>query len=249
MKSASIFSERHVKWAYEMERRSKSGYFWIVDKAYSLRILRKLCLLVITKLEGGYFFSRSLRELLEKYHGVRVGKYSYGSCLVPGLLPRGTVIGSYCSFADGLKIFRRNHPMDVLSQHPFFYNRKLGLVSQDTINSNEDNPLIVGNDVWIGDGATILPGCKVVGDGAIIGAGAVVTRDVEAFTIVAGNPAKVVKRRFRADVEMLVVQSKWWSLALPELLGAGCLLVEKVSLESLLDFVDRLNSGRHEQSM
>lgn len=242
MRSAPVFTKRNVAWAQAMERQSKSGLSWIIGRAYGFRIFRPFCIWFACKLEGGHFFSRTLRKSFEKYHRVRIGKYSYGSCFKLGVLPCGTQVGAYCSFADRLKVFRRNHPVDVLSQHPFFYNKLLGLVQEDTINSNEENPLIIGNDVWVGDGVTILPSCKSIGDGAILGAGSVITRNVEPFTIVAGNPAKLIKRRFSEDVETLIRQSKWWELPLAELLSADTLLIDKADKEHLIAFVNAIKS-------
>ena len=77
-----------------------------------------------------------------------------------GLLPPGTIVGNYCSFADGLRVHRRNHPINKLSTHPFFYTKDVGLLEVDLIEANESNPLLIGNDVWIGSNVTILPGCK-----------------------------------------------------------------------------------------
>lgn len=244
MSSEPVFTKEQVCWVHTMDKYSKSRVSRIVRKMYVLRIFRGFCLWLVCRLEGGVFFSQTLREILEQHHGVKVGKYSYGSCLKPGILPRGTIVGSYCSFADGLKVFRRNHPIDVLSQHPFFYNRLLGLVQKDTINSNEENPLVIGNDVWVGDGVTILPSCKYIGNGAILGAGSVITKNIEPFTVVAGNPAKMIKRRFSEDEEVLIMQSQWWRLSLQELLMADKLLVSKVNRESLMVFLNEVGSIR-----
>jgi len=108
------------------------------------------------------------------------------------------------------------------------------------IPSNEDNPLIIGNDVWIGDGVTILPGCKSIGDGAIIGAASVVTKDVESFSIIAGNPAKVIRKRFSEKVETWAKYNKWWEMELEDLLAADQLLFEVLEESSLHLLTTRL---------
>ncbi|EAR59932.1 CatB-related O-acetyltransferase [Neptuniibacter caesariensis] len=154
--------------------------------------------------------SEIVRQLLMRFHAVEVGMHSYGF-LRKDALPRGTIIGRYTSIAEGLKIFRRNHPLDTFSTHPYFYNSMLGYVKLDTIPNNDENPLVIGNDVWIGANVTILPGCRIVGNGAVIGAGAVVTSDVEPFSVIAGNPAKEIGQR---DVEkaMHIQGNVWWEM-------------------------------------
>jgi len=195
---------------------------------------------IVLRLEAGQFFSSTARKIYHAYHDVEIGKYTYGSCFSPNIWPRGTRIGRYCSIAGGVRVFRRNHPVSILSQHPFFYNSSLGLLPSDMIPSNEDNPLIIGNDVWIGDGVTILPGCKSIGDGAIIGAASVVTKDVESFSIIAGNPAKVIRKRFSEKVETWAKYNKWWEMELEDLLAADQLLFEVLEESSLHLLTTRL---------
>ena len=178
---------------------------------YRFSILRPVIARAAKSLEGGEMFSQTLRDILREVHGVQVGLYSYGPCLTPGALPRGTCIGRYCSLGADIKVFRRNHPKERISSHPLFYNRSCGLVKLETLNCVEDNPLIVGHDVWIGANSLILSKCRSIGDGAIIGAGSIVTRDVLAFSIVAGNPAKIVGQRFDANTQRLLSATAWWN--------------------------------------
>jgi virginiamycin A acetyltransferase len=103
--------------------------------------------------------------------------------------------------------------MERLSLHPFFYNSQLGFVAEDTITSSL---LEIGHDAWIGERAIITPGCSRVGVGAVIGAGAVVTKDVPDFGVVAGNPAKLLRFRFPVDVQNLIRDSKWWERSVEE---------------------------------
>ena len=71
-------------------------------------------------------------------------------------------------------------------------------------------PLTIEHDVWIGRGVVLLPGCTKVATGAVIGAGSVVTKPVEAFTIVGGNPAKPIRDRYADGLRERVEQSRWW---------------------------------------
>ena len=226
----ALNTQRNAEWANKAENRSRCNFSKVIVSAYRLRSARRVCVWLAMRFEGGSFLSESLREILVRYHGVQVGKYSYGSCLEPGVLPKGTEVGRYCSFATDLKVLRRNHPIAGISQHPFFYNRTLGLVERDTIPAIEDNPMIVGSDVWIGDGVTILAKCKSIGVGAVIGACSVVTKDVDPFTIVAGNPARVIGRRYSERVEKIVFESNWWEMPLVDLVNAYQTLSRKINI-------------------
>lgn len=90
----------------------------------------------------------------------------------------------------------------------------LGVVSGDAV---ESTPLRIEHDAWIGDRSVILPGCAKIGVGAVVGAGAVVTRDIPDFAVVAGNPAKVVKFRFSSDIQASILESRWWERTIEEL--------------------------------
>lgn len=238
-------SESGRAWAYTAEQISSSKLASMIAHLYRYRLLRRLCINLVKRLEGGEFHSKTLRRLLQKFHRVEIGKYSYGSCMTPHVLPPHSYVGNYCSFAAGLRVLRRNHPAGFISQHPFFFNSKLGLVSRDAVEQIEDNPLRIGHDVWIGSDVLILPGCKHIGDGAIVGAGAVVTRDVPAFTVFAGNPARLVRDRFSQETRRLIERSKWWHLPLRDLIEAGGdLLTRPISEYNLEQFLKRLEASK-----
>ena len=148
-----------------------------------------------------------------RHFGLEIGAYSYGECFVPNAFPPGVVLGRYISIGPGVMVFRRNHPMERLSMHPFFYNSKLGVVETDNIPSR---PLAIGHDAWIGARVIIAPGCSAIGMGSVIAAGAVVTRDVPDFSVVAGVPARVVRMRFPAEVCERIRASLWWTLSLEQ---------------------------------
>jgi virginiamycin A acetyltransferase len=187
---------------------------------YHFKRLRKFVIRAAIKFEKGAFYSRIVRRILAQHHDVEVGLYSYGAILDPGVLPPGTKVGRYCSVGQELIVRRRNHPIGRLSQHPFFYNAGLGYLLSDTIPSVAENPLTIGHDVWIGDRVTIVPGCRTIGNGAVIAAGAVVTRDVPSYTIVAGCPAVAKGERFCINIAQKIEKSQWWQLALADLLAS-----------------------------
>ena len=152
--------------------------------------------------------SLALRALFAQRFQVEVGLYSYG-CFDRWRVPPRTRIGRYCSFAKSVRVLDANHPFEALTTHPFLYEAKFGVVPADRI----DPPwLEISDDVWVGHNATITPGCKSIGRGAIIGAGAIVTRDVPAYAVMAGMPAKQLRWRFDPDTIAALEASRWWEL-------------------------------------
>ena len=182
--------------------------------AINSNILRRVILKMVIKLEGGQVYSKTLRRIFAAYHNIKIGMYTYGSCFSIENIPVGTEIGRYCSFAQNVRIFNGNHPMENKSTHPFFYNPTLKYVSKEMITRTK---LVIGNDVWIGFNVIVLPSVASIGDGAIIGAGSVVTKDVPPFTVVVGNPAKIIKKRFANETIQNILKSPWWNKTIEEL--------------------------------
>ena len=143
---------------------------------------------------------------------ISIGDYTYLNSHVEIVACKKApvTIGKFCSLAN--YVFIRsdaNHPINYVSAYPFvdrtkdfisdkFYDAEIKLL-----------PIHIGNDVWIGYRAIILPGVTI-GDGAIIGAGAVVTKDVEPYTLVAGVPAKPIRKRFSNNIIKQLLEIKWW---------------------------------------
>lgn len=139
-----------------------------------------------------------------------LGKYSYVG--YDSLIVK-SIVGSYCSLAEGIIIGGAEHPMDWVSTSPVFQNvrhsgptKRFAKIDLPTVKTTT-----IGNDVWIGNRAIVKQGITI-GDGAVIGAGAVVTKDVEPYSIVVGCPAKHIKYRFNKDVVEELLQIKWWEL-------------------------------------
>jgi acetyltransferase-like isoleucine patch superfamily enzyme len=162
-------------------------------------------------------WSVTYRALMRKHYGVDIGIHSYGPGLFPGKIPAGTQVGNYCSLAAGLHVLRRNHPVDRISQHPFFFNVEAGLLDHDTIPDVVNNPLRIGHDIWIGQNVMITPGCRCIGDSAVIAAGAVVTSDVLPFAIMGGVPAKIIRWRLSEELRAEWVATQWWLNPVSEL--------------------------------
>ncbi|MFP1981106.1 Vat family streptogramin A O-acetyltransferase [Lonsdalea quercina] len=122
------------------------------------------------------------------------------------------IIGKFCAIAKGVQFIMNgaNHKLSGFSSFPFYI---FGNGWEKATPQPEDLPYkgdtIIGNDVWIGYKALIMPGVKI-GDGAIISSMAVVTTDVPAYTIVGGNPANVIKKRFSDEIVAELEQLAWW---------------------------------------
>lgn len=180
----------------------------IYHKIPSLGGGKKLIINKLTRNKAGCE-SKLLREIYSKDYGIEIGYGTYGGCFNINNIPRGVIFGNYCSIADGVKIFRANHPLNSFTSHPMFYNPVMGVVKTDQLSRP---PLYIGHDVWIGANAIILPSVKTIGNGAVIGAGSVVTKDVEPYSIVVGNPARLKKMRFNTQQIDYLESIKWWEM-------------------------------------
>lgn len=147
------------------------------------------------------------------------------------------IIGKFCALAQGCQFIMNgaNHLTDGFSTFPFqiFSNDWAEGVDQARWASNTKGDTKVGHDVWIGRDATIMPGVTV-GNGAIIGSKAVVAKDVPAYAMVVGNPARVVKMRFTDDIISRLEQIAWWNWSVEKItkhkdaiMGAEIALLEK----------------------
>jgi chloramphenicol O-acetyltransferase type B len=103
----------------------------------------------------------------------------------------------------------QGHRNDWASSFPFFYMPEVPHFAGAVDAFQKAGDTVIGNDVWIGSEAIIMPGVKV-GDGAVIGTRALVTRDVEPYAIVGGNPARVIRKRFDDDSVAKLLEMKWW---------------------------------------
>ena len=147
---------------------------------------------------------------------ITIGKHTYGADSIK-IQQWGEgaklYVGKFCSVASKVEVMLGgNHRTDWVSTFPF------GHMSKDTFTKcngighpSTKGDVNIGNDVWIGDSATILSGVTI-GDGVCIGTKSVVTKDVPPYTIVAGNPAKHIKKRFSGDIIVGLLEAKWWDL-------------------------------------
>ena len=122
-------------------------------------------------------------------------------------------IGSYVSIGQNVSIQESNHNLFNFTTYPIKKNLIKNLNCNDFISKGD---IVIGNDVWIGSNSVILSGVRI-GNGSIIAGGSVVTRNVEPYTIVAGNPAKFIKARFSKEKSHYLENSKWWEMTTEEL--------------------------------
>ena len=141
---------------------------------------------------------------------VHIGRYSY-----VGSKTRITDanIGSFCSIGGRCGIGGGIHPINYVSTSPVFL-RGRNILNKNFANFSYEpsKTVYIGNDVWIGEGVCIMSGIRI-GDGAIIGAHAVVTHDVEPYSIVVGVPARKIKKRFNEEIIQSLLAIKWWDFS------------------------------------
>ena len=126
-------------------------------------------------------------------------------------------IGSYCSIANHVIIGGGMHPMDWVGTSPVFYYGKDSVKAKFSEHIRlEPKRTYIGNDVWIGERAMIKQGVTI-GHGAVIGMGSIVTKDVLPYTIVAGSPAKEIRKRFDEITIEKLLKIQWWNFSEPDL--------------------------------
>lgn len=139
------------------------------------------------------------------------------------------IIGKFCAIASGTKFIMgsANHRMSSVTTYPF--NVFGGLWRAETPDHLSQLPLkgdiVIGNDVWIGRESVIMPGIKI-GDGCIIAAYSVVTKDVPPYSVVGGNPAKFIRKRFNSELIGILLELKWWDFEAEKLVTLLPLLCE-----------------------
>lgn len=143
-------------------------------------------------------------------HEVSMGDYSY---VVNDAQITYTTIGKFCSIAAMTRINPGNHPMHRATQAHFTYRASVYFPGEsdeaEFFDWRRSFHVHIGHDVWIGHGAIVLAG-RSIGNGAVVAAGAIVTKDVPAYTIVAGNPARPIRPRFSEEIADRLAKLSWW---------------------------------------
>ncbi len=163
---------------------------------------------------------------------IKVGRYSYYSGYYHGhsfdecarYLPPDEgvdqlIVGSFCSIGSGAAFImagNQGHRNEWISTFPFYWMSEEPAFAGAQNGYEGAGDTVIGNDVWIGSEAVIMPGIKV-GDGAVIGTRALVTRDVEPYAIIGGNPAKTIRKRFDERTVQMLLEMKWWDWPIDQL--------------------------------
>ena len=167
--------------------------------------------------------SRHVRYTMDvlKRDDVEIGEYTYGTPIVYAHQGSKLKIGKFCSIANEVTIFLGGeHRTELATTYPFYVfpdnwpeSKHLRSGQVATVSKGD---VIIGNDVWIGYGATILSGVRI-SDGAVIGAKAVITYDVEPYAIVAGNPNRLIRKRFDDATIRKLLELKWWDWSIEKI--------------------------------
>jgi acetyltransferase-like isoleucine patch superfamily enzyme len=170
----------------------------------------------------GDLLSFDPRATIEPYTGIyagfglcRMGYMSYAN----SALPTDITIGRYCSLSPGVSFVGVRHPLEYVSTSAFTHAPELDIVARFAKDSGDRYdqflpnpqraPVTIENDVWIGTGAMLMSGITI-GTGSAVAAGSVVTKSVEPYDIVGGNPARPIRKRFPEEVAVALLRSEWW---------------------------------------
>jgi phosphonate metabolism protein (transferase hexapeptide repeat family) len=163
-----------------------------------------------------------------------MGDYSY---VVNDAQMTYTTIGKFCSIAAMTRINPGNHPMHRATQAHFTYRASAYFPGEadeaEFFDWRKSQRVHIGHDVWIGQGAIVLPG-RSIGTGAVVAAGAIVTKDVAAYTVVAGNPARPIRRRFSENLADRLARLAWWDWD-HDMLRTALPDFRKLAIENFLD--------------
>ena len=173
-----------------------------------------------------YFFSKAVKKIqipaikdssLDKKSKIctgahilcsKVGRYSYVGNFTTVV---DCEIGNYCSIADNCVIGGMSHPLEWVSTSPVMYSGRNCLDTNfSDLSYNESKHTVIENDVWIGDGCYIKAGVRL-SNGCVIGMGSVLTKDVGPYEIWAGNPAKLIRKRFDDETIKRFLKTEWWN--------------------------------------
>jgi phosphonate metabolim protein, transferase hexapeptide repeat family len=193
-------------------------------------------------------FSRIEDCKLDSYVGIqrnsliyssKIGRHSYTG---KNFTMWHTDVGAFCSISWNVGIGGANHDYRKVTTHAFLYSQYMGLMRENDKGYDRfSEPCTIGNDVWIGSNATVCRNVNI-GDGAVVGAGAVVTHDVEPYTIVAGIPARPLKKRFDDKTIEKLLEIRWWEFG-DEIIRNNFNLFNSEPDEEVLYFMQKIRES------
>ena len=195
----------------DFEKKEKEKYNIVTNTQLDLKKIHPL--------KSGDESVTYIKAMLENCHNVEVGDYTYfdGQNFKEHVthhydfIGDKLIIGKFCQIGRNVEFIMNgaNHQMNAVSTYPFYIFQ--GWEQNPPLKNDlpYKGDTIIGNDVWIGQNVTFLPGVHV-GNGCIIGANAVVASNIPAYCVVAGNPAKIIKKRFDDEMIELLEKLKWW---------------------------------------
>ena len=184
-------------------------------------------------------FKRQQAKFRKRYPNYELGVGTYGMPIVHDLDEGSTLrIGSYCSIAGNTQIFLGGqHCIKWVTSYPFpeFFHEAKNIQNPIATRGN----VIIGSDVWLCAHSTILSGVTI-GHGAVIANGAVVSRDVEPYAVMGGNPAKMIRWRFDEPTRKALLESSWWDWPEEEIRQ----VVDKLCSENITVFIEYARSRK-----
>lgn len=189
-------------------------------------------------------YARQQEKFQKRYPNYTIGTASYGMPTVHDNDEGSTLkIGAYCSIASNVQIFLGGqHRTNWVSSYPFpFFFELDARYREKYINEGSRGDVVIGSDVWLCANSIILSGVTI-GHGAVIANGAVISRDVEPYAVMAGNPAKLIKWRFDEPSRISLIKSKWWEWPEAEIR----IIIEKLCSEDISGFIGYSNTRQEE---
>ena len=187
---------------------------------------------------------RSQKEFKKQYPNYKIGVNSYGMPSVKNTHPNATLsIGSYCSIANNVEIYLGGqHRTDWISSYPFpaFFKQATHILDYETTHGD----VVIGSDVWLCRNCIILSGITI-GHGAVVANSAIVTKDIEPYAIVGGNPAKFIRWRFDYETRQALLKSEWWEWPENEILS----IVDRICSNNPKDFLEYMESRERASSV
>ncbi len=223
----------------------KSKLFCIKYNLIGNKIIKTKIIGLISKLKNVEFYNSVLSGNLQfgycvkiyhshLYGNIEIGNYTSiwgpNTDLYSG--KRNIIIGKFCSIARNVSIQCYNHNMNKITTYYIGAN----LFNEEWENENlYKGDIIIKNDVWIGSHSIIMPGVTI-GNGAIIAANSVVTKNVPDYTVVAGSPARVIKKRFEEPIIEKLLKIKWWDWSYEKIVSNRNLFLNEITLNQLDPF-------------